>query len=104
MHLYGPKQPPNWLFKLPLDSRFVWHNDRRLFSDEQIIRKLLGLSWKPEAQGDELSADTQASLFSPGGSGIGRLPSPRPNARSLSCLTNSLATKASIRWVSSWKG
>jgi hypothetical protein len=51
VHLYGPKQPPSWLFKLPLDIRFVWHNDRRLFREEQIGGKLPGLNWKPEARG-----------------------------------------------------
>lgn len=32
VHLYGPKPPPMWVHKLPLDLRFVYHNDGRLFS------------------------------------------------------------------------
>ena len=31
VHLYGPKAPPRWLYKLPLKTRFVYHNDRKLF-------------------------------------------------------------------------
>lgn len=38
VHLYGPTKPPGWLFKLPLDVRFVWHNDCRLFRSK-VIRK-----------------------------------------------------------------
>jgi Transcriptional regulator, AbiEi antitoxin, Type IV TA system/Transcriptional regulator, AbiEi antitoxin N-terminal domain len=40
VHLYGPQQPPQWLFKLPLDVRFLWHNDRKLFADEAIPHDL----------------------------------------------------------------
>src|ERR1700682_5499584 len=31
VHLYGPKPPPKWLYKLPLNTHFVYHNDRKLF-------------------------------------------------------------------------
>jgi hypothetical protein len=31
VHLYGPKAPPGWLNNLPLDLRFRYHNDQRLF-------------------------------------------------------------------------
>jgi hypothetical protein len=31
VHLYGPKSPPAWLYKLRLDVRFIYHNDRKLF-------------------------------------------------------------------------
>jgi transcriptional regulator with AbiEi antitoxin domain of type IV toxin-antitoxin system len=31
VHFYGPKPPPRWLDKLPLTTRFVYHNDRKLF-------------------------------------------------------------------------
>jgi hypothetical protein len=31
VHLYGPKRPPAWLQKLPLDVQFVYHNSERLF-------------------------------------------------------------------------
>src|SRR5882757_2522431 len=28
VHLYGPKAPPRWLDKLPLNVRFFYHNDQ----------------------------------------------------------------------------
>jgi hypothetical protein len=31
VHLYGPKPPPKWLYQMPLNTRFVYHNDRKLF-------------------------------------------------------------------------
>lgn len=31
IHLFGPKPPPAWLTRLPLDARFVAHNSARLF-------------------------------------------------------------------------
>jgi hypothetical protein len=67
VHLYGPKQPPNWLFKLPLDAHLVWHNDHKLFDDQQFVRKLPGLSWKPEARGDEPSAGHAGITVQPWG-------------------------------------
>lgn len=45
VHLYGDKPPPNWLYKLPLDVRFVFHNDRKLFRSEPIARGLTSLAW-----------------------------------------------------------
>ena len=36
VHLYGPKPPPGWLFKLPLDVRFVAHNCRALFTTDPV--------------------------------------------------------------------
>src|SRR5680860_1842565 len=45
IHLYGPKAPPGWLSKLPLNVRFAWHNDTRLFGNEPITRGLSSLSW-----------------------------------------------------------
>jgi len=34
VHLYGPKRPPGWLFKLSLDVHFVMHNSGTLFATE----------------------------------------------------------------------
>ena len=31
VHLYGPEHAPTWLYKLPLDVRFVYHNSEKLF-------------------------------------------------------------------------
>lgn len=49
VHLYGPQRPPSWVFQLPLDVCFVWHNERRLFRSENLVGNLPGLNWKPEA-------------------------------------------------------
>lgn len=38
VHLYGPKPPPTWLNTLPLDKRFVYHSDRRLFQKSAVGR------------------------------------------------------------------
>lgn len=35
VHLYGPKHPPAWLKKLPLDVPFVYHNSQRIFRTAQ---------------------------------------------------------------------
>jgi hypothetical protein len=40
VHLYGPKPPPRWLYKLPLRLRFVHHNDRKLFRGEPLANRL----------------------------------------------------------------
>ena len=40
IHLYGDAPPPGWLAKLVLDTRFVFHNAKRLFRKEQIARGL----------------------------------------------------------------
>ena len=44
IHLYGEEPPPTWLFKLPLDHRFVFHNARTLFRDEPITRSIASLT------------------------------------------------------------
>lgn len=45
VHLYGRKAPPNWLYKLSLDSRLIFHNDRKLFRSEPVTRGLTSLAW-----------------------------------------------------------
>ncbi|NQU56570.1 MAG: type IV toxin-antitoxin system AbiEi family antitoxin [Rhodospirillales bacterium] len=45
VHLYGDEKAPGWLFKLPLNTRFVFHNAKRLFRNEPITRGLGSLSW-----------------------------------------------------------
>jgi Transcriptional regulator, AbiEi antitoxin, Type IV TA system/Transcriptional regulator, AbiEi antitoxin N-terminal domain len=59
VHLYGPRRPPSWVFQLPLDVRFVWHNDRRLFRSENLVRNLPGLNWTPEPP--NTAADTASA-------------------------------------------
>lgn len=52
VHLYGPNHPPHWLNKLGLDTRFVDHNDKKLFRNEPIHRSLGHLNWNiKEASG-----------------------------------------------------
>lgn len=43
VHLYGPKPAPQWLHKLPLATRFIYHNDRVLFRDKTIPSDLIHL-------------------------------------------------------------
>lgn len=45
VHLYGHAPPPGWLYKLPLDARFIFHNYRKLFRHEPIPRGLTSLAW-----------------------------------------------------------
>ncbi len=44
-HLYGDAPPPGWLSKLDLETRFVFHNARRLFREEPIARGLGSFRW-----------------------------------------------------------
>jgi hypothetical protein len=67
VHLYGPQRPPSWVFQLPLDVRFIWHNDRRLFRSENIVRNLPGLSWKPEAASIAVEAASNSVTVQPWG-------------------------------------
>jgi len=46
VHLYGPKPPPRWLYKLPLKTRFVYHNDRKLFRTALPLKGLTQLEGK----------------------------------------------------------
>lgn len=32
VHLYGNPKPPNWVFRLPMQTRFFFHNSARLFA------------------------------------------------------------------------
>ncbi len=34
VHLYGPKRPPGWLTRLPVETTFSWHNSMRLFPED----------------------------------------------------------------------
>lgn len=45
IHLYGRQPPPNWLFKLPLKTRFIYHHDRRLFRNLPVTKGLDGLTF-----------------------------------------------------------
>jgi hypothetical protein len=43
IHLYGPQRPPHWLPHLRLDSKFVYHNSKRLFRNDPITHGLTSL-------------------------------------------------------------
>ncbi|MCP3460361.1 type IV toxin-antitoxin system AbiEi family antitoxin domain-containing protein [Bradyrhizobium sp. CCGUVB23] len=53
VHLYGPKPPPTWLNKLRLKTRFVYHNDRKLFRSALPMKGLTQLEGgkKPDSDG-----------------------------------------------------
>ncbi|WP_293682855.1 type IV toxin-antitoxin system AbiEi family antitoxin domain-containing protein, partial [uncultured Phenylobacterium sp.] len=50
VHLYGPRPPPTWLAKLPLDVAFHHHNSARLFAGEPTARGLTSLAFDPDRQ------------------------------------------------------
>lgn len=60
VHLYGEAPPPNWVNKLPLNVRFVYHNDHRLFRNQPITRGLTSLKWNLKS-GDAASAKAAES-------------------------------------------
>lgn len=35
VYLYGPKPPPTWLKELPLETKFIYRNDGRLFREQR---------------------------------------------------------------------
>ncbi|KAB2311085.1 hypothetical protein F8A87_07460 [Betaproteobacteria bacterium SCN2] len=47
IHLYGDAPLPRWVFKLPLDSRFLYHNANRLFKSRAIGQSNSDLEWLP---------------------------------------------------------
>lgn len=61
VHLYGPKPPPRWLYKLPLTTCFVYHNDRKLFRHQLPTKGLTQLEGgkKPNTDTAQNSWTTQ---------------------------------------------
>lgn len=45
VHLYGEKALPGWVHKLDLETRFTFHNAKKLFREEPIARGLSSVSW-----------------------------------------------------------
>lgn len=45
VHLYGPKAPPTWVVKLPVEQRFIYHNDARLFRNDPVHYGISSLAW-----------------------------------------------------------
>jgi hypothetical protein len=46
VYLYGNKQPPGWLMKLPLNVAFVYHRDGGLFRNDPVTHGLTSVNWK----------------------------------------------------------
>lgn len=51
VHLYGTGRPPGWMFKLKLDSRFVFHNAEKLFKKTGSAHELQQSSTAPQPWG-----------------------------------------------------
>jgi hypothetical protein len=70
VHLYGPKRPPAWLSKLPLNERFLYHNSHRLFRNEPITRALTNVSWNTKkdtgVSADSIHGSLTAQLWGQG--------------------------------------
>lgn len=67
VHLYGPKPPPSWLHKLPLEAKFKYHNDRTLFGNEPIHHGLTSQSWKDDRNKGFIKTDEDHHFRSPAG-------------------------------------
>jgi Transcriptional regulator, AbiEi antitoxin, Type IV TA system/Transcriptional regulator, AbiEi antitoxin N-terminal domain len=50
VHLYGSPKPPRWIHELRLGTRFLYHNDRRLFSNAPVVKAFSSL----DASGDKI--------------------------------------------------
>jgi hypothetical protein len=62
VHLYGPKAPPNWLNKLRLTPRFIYHNDRKLFRSHVLTPGLAHLNSSSDVRKGDSSPAAHASL------------------------------------------
>ena len=49
VHLYGAKRLPKWVNELRLGTRFVYHNDRKLFRNE-VVTRVAGLDWTSDKE------------------------------------------------------
>lgn len=67
VHLYGPKPPPSWLHKLPLEAKFRYHNERTLFGNEPIHHGLTNQSWKIDQNKGFIKIDEDHHLRNPAG-------------------------------------
>ena len=45
VYLYGPKAPPGWVGRQPLDVRFIYRNDQRLVANKPVAKGLDSLKW-----------------------------------------------------------
>jgi hypothetical protein len=50
LHVYGDAPLPGWVNKLSVDTKFIFHNAKRLFREEPIPRGLTNASWNLDEQ------------------------------------------------------
>jgi hypothetical protein len=62
VHLYGPNRPPGWLKGLRLETRFVYHNDQKLFRTEPNTHAKVNLASKLDVKKLE-GTDASAAGF-----------------------------------------
>lgn len=57
--LYGNKQPPSWLTKLPLNTTFVYRNDKKLFRNDPVTKGTTLVRWKDSVGKETTTTDWQ---------------------------------------------
>jgi len=62
VHLYGSKPPPTWLHTLPLQVRFHYHSDRKLFRNDPVHFGIAGFQWGSRDRSLTLSTPERAIL------------------------------------------
>lgn len=61
VHVYGKQKPPGWVFRLPLETRFVFHSVMRLFGNAAIppgLAKAAGTATDAPSAEAELAHDS----------------------------------------------
>lgn len=62
VHVYGPRRLPTWVPKLPLQERFVYHNDSPLFRTQTVSSQLQRIDRSITSGRKSDSPSSQASL------------------------------------------
>ncbi len=62
VHLYGPKPPPGWLYKLRLDVRFIHHNDHKLFRRHTVAPGAVGPPKHPVDRDDDKTSQDSITV------------------------------------------
>lgn len=63
VHLYGQKPLPGWMKKLPLNQKFVFHKNTRLFRNDPITRGVTSLSWNVRTHESASNDPLQGSVM-----------------------------------------
>lgn len=66
-HLYGPAKPPSWLDDLKLDTRFHFHNSRRLFPEDDVSAWFGALAGALEAKSNAKTPESDNFRVMPWG-------------------------------------